>query len=212
MTPRERRAVQVVAGLAGALVAVFEAFAWYVPHARAGTLAADVDRLGEDAALYRRRKEERPLLEQKRDAVEAVVRQYVRILPDERASSEEEVLRLLQAFLDEASRVGPGTSHLELQSFAADKTQASPADPSDMGTAFRRYGYTVQLRGTFFQFLTFVSLLENHERFFRVNGFHVTPGESMDDPGSMAGAGEGAQAFEVRFSTYTYQSARGGGA
>jgi len=59
---------------------------------------------------------------------------------------------------------------------------SGPPGQQAVPAGFERIGYSLKLQGEFFELIKFISLIENHERFFRVSSFNFIPGDTKTPP------------------------------
>jgi Tfp pilus assembly protein PilO len=128
-----------------------------------------------------------PKLEAERQELIKFVEDYVRILPDEK-----EVEALLETLSELKDQAGLAPDAIESFQFAQDSTSMRGRPTS---ANFQRYIRKVDLKANFFQFVTFVNLLERYKRFIQVDSFGIKPKTE---------GGGSALDIVMQLSTFTY--------
>lgn len=133
-----------------------------------GPLDANIDTLRKTIAIHNQKIAEIEPLTEKIAALQDELARYEIIIPD----SEE--LDKMAETVDEFRK----TSGVEINDFR--KTSRPTTAREEMGKAYRRVTYDIKLVGKFYDFVTFVNLLESHERFIRVDSFRMSPARGED--------------------------------
>jgi len=131
-------------------------------------LVAEMDRLEASIRLYDQKIAQIGTLTEKIAALQEEVARYEVIMPD----SEE--LDKMADTVDEFRK----KSGVEIKDFR--KVISPVVAREQAGKAYEQVTYNMKLTGDFFQFVTFINLLENHERFIRVDSFRVSPSRAED--------------------------------
>lgn len=133
-----------------------------------GPLVGEIDRLEKTIRVHEQKIAQIEPLTEKIVALQDEIARYEVIIPD----SEE--LDKMTDTVEEFRK----TSGVEINDFR--KVTRPLVAREEMGKAYRRVTYSMKLVGDFFEFVSFINLLENHERFIRVDSFRVLPGRGED--------------------------------
>lgn len=133
-----------------------------------GPLDTKIERLRKTIAIHDQKIAEIEPLTEKIAALQDELARYEIIIPD----SEE--LDKMAETVDEFRK----KSGVEINDFR--KTSRPTTAREEMGKAYKRVTYNIKLVGKFYDFVTFVNLLESHERFIRVDSFRMSPARGED--------------------------------
>jgi Tfp pilus assembly protein PilO len=140
----------------------------YLKIKQKGPLDADIERLRQTIKIHEQKIAQIGPLTERIAALQDEIARYEVIIPDE-----EELDKMADTVEEFRKKSG-----VEINDFR-NVTRPFTAR-QEMGQAYRRVSYNIKLTADFFEFATFVNLLENHERFIRVDSFRVSPARGED--------------------------------
>jgi len=114
--------------------------------------------------------------------------EYVKMLPEQ--SEVNDFLRVTQNFQSQ--------SGVEISRF-------QPSRPARGRSPFERYSYKFVIRATLWQFMQFMSLFEDYERFVQIKDFALSSGTTRDMSGH-----DIVHQFNMTVETYVYRGSAGG--
>jgi Tfp pilus assembly protein PilO len=126
-----------------------------------------------------------PELRKKKSQRIEAINSLTKILPTETMASHQEFLYLLQTFAK--------TAGVTVKSMLAPKEM-----PPELN--LKRYKYTILVGGTFAQFVRFLSQIERHTRFFKVDSFEMT-----NEAAGMVWPATSDKKIRLEITTYTYK-------
>lgn len=167
-------------------------------------LHAQIDKyLGEEQVATNKIKQI-PELREQRSKLINIIDTYAEILPKEEHVQHEAFMEIIDGYRKDTKIIIQKAEYVRIK-----EDGKAPKREN-----FIRHRYKFKLLGTIPDFIEFVSKIENHTRFLKVDSTNIKPigtmdesvedlGEKADDP-ELAAASEPVKEIELTVSTYTY--------
>ena len=150
----------------------------------------EVRAVEDQISIYEGKRDAIPGLEAEKKAIEEVVEDFVRILPNDADDKLFELNRVIGQYKDEANINAEALTPI-----------ISPVKPGEEEvTAFKRHQYELTMTAHFFDFARLMNLLEANQHFIKVDSFRCYRPVASEQEGEDLTL----LAAELRMSTYTY--------
>jgi Tfp pilus assembly protein PilO len=126
----------------------------------------EISQFEEKSQRYELKKMKIPRLKKKMEEINKNFKKFVSILPKKKEAREDRIFGIVANYAEQAG--------LKAQRAVIEKG-TEVKKKGKKYKAFNQVSTTLGLEGTFFEFLTFLSLMENHKSFLQVDSFSVTP-------------------------------------
>ena len=181
MPPISQRLAVLIAVVVVALAGL--GYGIYAKASENSALHADIKQLNDDIAGLDAIIATKAAKEKSRDAQIEVFKELVAILPQYSEKQEDAILNALTTYGAYARmRFGGIVPRSTAPAAAAPGGPPRPPGPGQASTDFQQTELTLRFEGTFAAFVKFLSLVENHESFLRVDSFQLTPKPLSDGP------------------------------
>jgi Tfp pilus assembly protein PilO len=188
----ENKKLLVIAGVTVLLTGGAVAGVWWAKGV-AEERRQEIVRMNQEIAECNTKISKIPELEKDVIVLRECVHEYVKILPE--ATEFTTFTRQVSTFIT--------------QSGVEFKSQTNSQNSGSKGPKFDRWTYQIIAKGTIWQFMKFVNLFENYERFVNVKSWSLTSGAGNTSNLAQAGTADVVHSFSLVLETYVYTGARG---
>ncbi len=184
---------------------VFAYFCWN----RRTEALAELEKLDRQESAAQAKKSQITNLKNNARELQAIIEEYVQILPTEDEVGYDDFVEDIDAFAKRGSlSIASAVAIEEVKK----KKRRGKKDAPVKEANFVKHKYRFQLEGTFRGFLQFLTYVENHSRFLQVEDFSIRPaGQDRENSGrtekhlaAVSAAENPIKDITVEISTYTY--------